>query len=318
MRSFHVSRSIFLVLISLFFLSCSEEQDVDEGLALPPGQAIVVEAELDKSTMYLGEDARLKVTAVYRDDVTVEFPSELRLPDGVELVNSGGTDREEISGGIVEETRWYDLTTNIPGNYVVPGVTITYQDEDGEHDYVTGAMTLKVVRTVENVDELETIRDIKPPKPIGKNYYRLYVFVASVVCGVLIVYVIRWFLKRRRLARVIEQKPTPPNIQALEELRGIDELKLLKEGREEEFIVEVSGVVRRYVERRFSVPTEKMTTDELLKRSEKGYYLGNECSVLIKEFLERCDAVKFAAHSPTGEECEAILDAAVDFIEKSY
>ncbi len=299
-------------------VSCREKSREDEKPGLLPGESISIKAELDKTTMYLGEDARLTITAVYREDVIVVFPALAEMLGELDIVDSGKTGPDLVSEGITEETRWYDLTTKVPGEYTVPGTTITYTDNEGKREYITGTMNLKIVRTVEDISKIKTLRDIKPSRRIPKNYSRLFIFLGCLIGGSVLVYSVYLIVRRRRRIRTMKAEPVPPNIRALEELKGVEDMGLLKEDRSEEFIVFVSSAVRSYIQERFSVPAEEMTTDEFLRGSEKGYYLTDECRSLIREFLERCDAVKFAAHSATVEECSAILEKAIEFIEKSY
>ncbi len=319
MRPFRACGQLLPAILTVSLLvSCDKKPHENEKPTLPPGESISIEAKLNRNVMYLGEDARLTITAIHHEDTTVDFPAQMEPLDELIVVDSGRTGPERLSQGAIEESVWFDITTNTPGDYSIPGITITYANSEGEREYVTGKMNLKFVRTVEDISEIKALRDIKPPRHIQKSYFRLFVFLGAVLGGLTLAYIVRRIISRKRKTRRDQKKPVPPNIQALEELKRIEDMKLLEEKRPGEFIVMISAAVRRYIERRFSVPAEEMTTDEFLRRSEKGYYLTDECRIMIREFLQRCDAVKFAAHLPTDEECETILEKAVEFIAKSY
>jgi hypothetical protein len=272
----------------------------------------------ERDTVYLGEDVHLTIRARYLEDMTVSFPAEIEMPDHVDVRVARKEDPVTVSEGIVEESCVYNLTTAIPGTYSVPAVVVSYRDETGDHDYVLPPSKFEIVRTVEDISAVKDLRDIKPPREIERDYTRTLVLAGGAVTGVLLVVYLRRHVLRRRMRRRIEEKPVPPNIQALERLREIERSGLLAGGKPEEFVSSIAGAVRRYVRERFSIPAGEMTTDELADRTEDGHHMADECRELARDFLKKCDSVKFAAHSPSKEECERLFDMAIEFIERSY
>jgi hypothetical protein len=74
--------------------------------------------------------------------------------------------------------------------------------------------------------------------------------------------------------------------------------------------VELSDVVRRYLEDRFGVRAPELTTEEFLRESRFLAELGGEQQALLGLFLVGCDRVKFAGHAPDAAESQGALDAA--------
>jgi hypothetical protein len=75
--------------------------------------------------------------------------------------------------------------------------------------------------------------------------------------------------------------------------------------------------VRRYIEEVFQLKASEMTTEEFLSSAKDSSRLPPEHKALLKEFLEACDLVKFAKHTPRDAEVEQIFLNAKYFIEET-
>ena len=81
------------------------------------------------------------------------------------------------------------------------------------------------------------------------------------------------------------------------------------------WFVELSAVVRDYLERRYVIRAPELTTEEFLLEAARSGRLGAEHQSLLEAFLERCDRVKFAGYRPDADESLASLRAARAFVE---
>jgi hypothetical protein len=79
------------------------------------------------------------------------------------------------------------------------------------------------------------------------------------------------------------------------------------------WFVELSAIVRRYLERRYVIRAPELTTEEFLVVAAGR--LSAEHRALLEAFLERCDRVKFAGYRPDSDESIAALNAARAFVE---
>jgi hypothetical protein len=79
------------------------------------------------------------------------------------------------------------------------------------------------------------------------------------------------------------------------------------------WFVELSAIVRTYLERRYVIRAPELTTEEFLLVAAGR--LSPEHRTLLEAFLERCDRVKFAGYRPDSEESLAALKAARAFVE---
>jgi hypothetical protein len=81
------------------------------------------------------------------------------------------------------------------------------------------------------------------------------------------------------------------------------------------WFVELSAIVRRYVEHRYEIRAPELTTEEFLQIATARPELREEHRALLTQFLERCDRVKFAGYRPDADESLATLAAARGFVE---
>ena len=83
------------------------------------------------------------------------------------------------------------------------------------------------------------------------------------------------------------------------------------------WFVELSSIVRRYLEDRYEIAAPDRTTEEFLTEAAKSAELTADHRGLLSAFLDRCDRVKFAGYQPDSAESLATLKAARGFVEDS-
>ena len=82
------------------------------------------------------------------------------------------------------------------------------------------------------------------------------------------------------------------------------------------WFVELSSIVRDYLERRYEIRAPELTTEEFLPEAVAREGADAPSTARSSsQFLERCDRVKFAGYRPDPSESIATLDAARAFVE---
>jgi hypothetical protein len=81
------------------------------------------------------------------------------------------------------------------------------------------------------------------------------------------------------------------------------------------FFVELSGIVRRYLENRFGLRSPELTTEEFVQELANSPDLVRSHQRLLREFLNRADLVKFAHVVPDPADVELSLEGARSFLE---
>ncbi|MBW2275543.1 MAG: hypothetical protein JRG96_19960 [Deltaproteobacteria bacterium] len=85
----------------------------------------------------------------------------------------------------------------------------------------------------------------------------------------------------------------------------------------EKFYVELSWIIRRYLENRFGLRSPELTTEEFLSVASTSPDLSAQHRSMLGGFLEQADLVKFAGFVPDAEQVEQSIGAARSFLEET-
>lgn len=149
----------------------------------------------------------------------------------------------------------------------------------------------------------------------GKGFQKflsmLFVFVIVAFSGYQIFKMIK---KRSGLKEILGYYKDPREI-AKKELEILKKKSLPQKGYFEDFYVELTQIVRSYIEKQYEVKAPEQTTQEFLNEVISKPIFEKDMKLHLEEFLKFADLVKFARHSPEIKECEAAEDKALSFIE---
>jgi hypothetical protein len=122
-----------------------------------------------------------------------------------------------------------------------------------------------------------------------------------------------WFWRRRH-----QQQEQLEQIKSPRELAYLELQQLLQDNWAEldvkRFYVELTGAVRRYIERTTGILAPEQTTEEFLREiGQRDTFVADE-RLRLQEFLESADLVKFAAHQPRTEDLQESFQRAQRFV----
>ena len=126
-----------------------------------------------------------------------------------------------------------------------------------------------------------------------------------------------WFLVRL-IARKVKEHRMSPIERAWVELDRLIAKGLPGRGRYKDFYVELTMVVRRYVQRKYGIKAPHLTTEEFLREVHDNRIIGNNRmmgSEGLKEFLESADMVKFAGVKATPEMADSATESARGYLK---
>lgn len=104
---------------------------------------------------------------------------------------------------------------------------------------------------------------------------------------------------------------------AVTRLRELEDRGLPGAGEADAWYVELSAIVRRYLEDRYGLRAPELTTEEFLREARRSGQLSSKHRTLLSDFLSRCDRVKFARYEPGDDESRQALASARDFLEET-
>ena len=165
----------------------------------------------------------------------------------------------------------------------------------------------KARETVTGDMEIEPKRDLPPLswKLVGICGAILAVFALVVALAYLLIRKIRTMVRVHRMS---------PIERAMYELEQLLKKGLPGRGFYKDFYVELTMVVRRYIERRHDVRAPNLTTDEFLRAARENPAFTREAISELKNFLESADMVKFAGVEATPEMADAATGKARDYL----
>lgn len=113
-----------------------------------------------------------------------------------------------------------------------------------------------------------------------------------------------------------EEAPPSPAQAALLQLDALERRHLPQQGKFDRFYVELTTVLRRYIEKRHGVHAPEQTTQEFIETMAKNPLFEARAQQLLEDLLIHADEVKFAHKSSTAESADRALAYAREFIKK--
>ena len=150
----------------------------------------------------------------------------------------------------------------------------------------------------------------KDPPPFSWKLVGRY---ALVVLGLLAAVVLAWLLIRYVLRRVKEHKMTPVE-RAWVELERLIKRNLPQAGKFKDFYVELTLVVRRYIQRKHGLKAPHLTTEEFFAEVERVPSFPKNAIPGLMEFLNAADMIKFAGVKATLELADEAAESARVYI----
>ncbi len=264
--------------------------------------------------VYLDRDTVVTLTLTSPSEVEIEFPSLADRLAGFTI--SGTIDRDPVTvDGETRRVRRLRLTPGVASEYRIAPMAVEYTDRSASPPrkgwYATRPVVFERAAVVEGDVDDEIAEDLKarwiyPPfKTIATWVIVLLVLIAAAVT--------LWKLWPR-LQRAHKLRRMSPKDRALFELRELLSKRLIEQNRPKDFYVELTMIVRRYIERVHKVHAPEQTTEEFLAAVSNDGRFAPEVVARLKTFLEAADLVKFAARQPTAEAVDSSVQTARDYV----
>jgi hypothetical protein len=228
--------------------------------------------------------------------------------------------RRAASGGQLHE-QTYTLEAPTSGRHRVPPLRLEMIDARGGSADPAKAkpqeiLTDEVPLEIGPVPTENATAELKPAigalaTSVGGTSWVLVLGIASMIAVVGSGSVLLFRAARRR-RRIADQRSAYD--EAIAELEALAERGAPDAATADEWFVDLSSIVRRYLERRYEIRAPELTTEEFLLVATARPELDDEHRTMLSEFLERCDRVKFAGYRPEADESLATLAAARRFV----
>jgi hypothetical protein len=327
-------RPILLAIVLLGFGACSssEQLTTPETTVVEPSKDAVVKTTENgpvKATIRvwpakpsLGDSiyARLEIDAPAGISIDAPFQEagDQRL-GRFRVVGFVRDTKHKPNGGQLHE-QTYTLEAQTSGKHRIPPLRLEMIDARGSaadkakpQEMLTDEVPLDVapVKTEVADAKLESARGSLDPDVGGTSWMMILGIVsAALVLGSGSLLAMRGMRARRRI-----EKQRSAYDEAVANLRELESRGAPDAQTADSWFVELSSIVRTYLEKRYEIRAPELTTEEFLLVATSRSELDDAHRVLLTQFLERCDRVKFAGYRPDADESLATLAAARGFVE---
>ena len=135
------------------------------------------------------------------------------------------------------------------------------------------------------------------------------VFVATFVT-LTIIGAIVWLITRSRKQPVPIKSARERALELLDRIE--DEIEMLSPY---QFSIRVSDILRSYVTEQYKLPVTRQTSIEFLNIIKTASPFSEDEKELLKDFLDRCDLIKFARYEATTADSRLLLEEATRFLK---
>jgi hypothetical protein len=239
--------------------------------------------------------------------ISVEAPEDLEIkpppfPDQIEglEIRTAPPERSVVPGGRVRSVYRYTLdpihikTHHLPppevhwegGVLAIPGLTLEVRD-----------LSPAELEAAAHFEEIVPVGAVTP-----QRWNRSHLLAASLALVIMALLALFLWRRHHRIGAVLP--PPPPWEVARQRLRELNRRQLPAAGKYEAYYVDLSAILRYYIEDRFTLHAPEQTTPEFLEEAAQTGLFSEAQQQRVSAFLRHCDYVKFAQYRPSTEEME--------------
>ena len=281
-------------------------------VAAAPG-SVTASSTLEPAVIPYHRQATFTIEVDAPPEANVDIPDMTGRLGGLDVYGEADYTSETSRDGQRHYTVRYTIDAIRAGDYPIQPVTIRW----GEDQELT--IPSPVLRVRDLTPEEEAAAETFTPNdgPAGPDetvsQWMYWVGLAAIlaVCAAIWAYMV----VRRRQQKAAP--PTPPWELAFDRLRVLDERHLPKAGKFDTYYVELSHILRQYIEDHLGLHAPERTTQEFLGEASKSGQLSQDHESFLARFLRHSDRVKFARYQPTVSEMERSFADVLQFIDET-
>ncbi len=298
-------------------LNADREVDASASLSTEVERGPVkVTVEVSPEKPRLSDEPRLTLTIRSEPGVRIEKPP-FGQAMGDFVIRDFHEPVPDVDGGAEVIQQVYTLEPTRAGKLTIAPIVIRFHDERDngdkqEHTIESEALTVEVSSIFgDDVPSLADLRPAADPVELPVNYASNWLWICAGIGALLVAAIVVWRIRR---GRTLGERQLSPQELAELELGRIVENKLA-ESDVKAFYVELTAVVRRYIERSTGVNAPDLTTEEFLRQIVDDAIFADDEQVRLRSFLEAADLVKFAAFEPEASDIKSSIERARMFIQ---
>jgi hypothetical protein len=275
--------------------------------ASEPATVLDLELAVTPTTVQLLEPVTVTLDLFRRDGVAVDFAPAVDAKDFAATTTVAP--EVPLFGGHWQRTTLVLRPLRGPGELQLPAFTATAKEGAGAAS--TPAQTITVTSALAGAGAAIEAPGEPFATPFG-GWWWVGGGAAALAAGALVL----WLLRRARQRRPdVDAVAVPPHVKALRALQRLRGAERTTPAQIDAWYVEVSQVLRVYLEERFGLRAPERTTEEFLRELEGGEELARSHRRELERFLSQCDLVKFAGLVPADRDHQTTWELAAAFVE---
>lgn len=318
-----IFRGAVIIALSLFFVINVKAQKASAHATIQPTEIMI------------GEQALINLRVISPKDKTISFPVyDKEIVPGIEVITMLPPDTV-IENNVMTLNFRYVITSFDSTLYHIPHIPIF----DGTDTIFSNSFGLKVtspeltdstLNYLEKINRGETdsidfkqlqINDIKPIRK-APFVWTDYLWILWLVLGIalllaLIGFIVYLLVKKKKKGYIFKPPVVlPAHVIAVNELDKLKAEKIWLQGREKEYYIKLTDILRRYIYDRGGINAMEMTSGEILNEIRK---IAEVDSVYdnLKQILSTADLVKFAKYKPYADENDLSMVNAYFFVNQT-
>ncbi len=288
--------------------------------SLGPVHAVV---SLSNPNPVLGQPVVLTLTVDAEADVAVTMPEYGDQMSRFTIADFKSSERLRPDGRY-EFMQAYTVDLPMSGNLNTPSFLVEFVDNrpnSEQKGVVQEILTSPISFVVQSVfadgevpEELypvyESLPELVLPESKKSNRFWLWIVAAACAAAVLGAVLVK---KHKKVVPAL-----PPDVVALRAIEDMEKKGIPTDPEEiDHWYVQLSGIVRSYIEGRFALNAPRLTTEEFFVLAQKSDVLNESQQQLILKLLEHSDRVKFTDFIPSRTESDEMLALARQFVTET-
>jgi len=266
----------------------------------------------DSTKFLIGEQINVLLKAKAHKDSVIEWPLLTDTIGKLEVVYRSKIDTL-IKGDYQIISQNYKLTQFDSGSYILNPVRFKI----GETVMYTKPKMLDVTTVAVDTTK-QKMYGIKGNIQVGYTFMELLPYILLFLLIAILIYLgYRYWEKLKPQEKKVVIPKVPPFDMAMQNLKKLDEARLLKNGNVKEYYVRLTDILRKYIEDELGIPAMESTTFEIME-TLRNKDISKDTKEKIEELLKESDFVKFAKYEPESGKHPYFRKSTEDIIIESH
>ena len=277
---------------------------------------VKLEVTITPSVIDLAGDTEVVLSLEYPGAMSVSLPQDLSTRfEGFTI--EGTYSPEKVSAGALSKQSTHVRLRPVPTaeRYRIKPLAVEVVDTSFSQPQKSWHPTRQIIIETKSqtADVQETVSANLSPiyiRPSFKVVLKIGLIVAIAAVVIIALYFIASAIRMRQ-----KIKKMSPKERAFFELANLLKKKLPEKGLFKDFYVELSMVIRRYIERRYGIRAPEQTTEEFLSVAKIHPSFTEGTTKSLEAFLCSADLIKFATASASVSTASEAAESAKSYIE---